>query len=207
MESARKVSLTAAAGTWYRIAFPWIHRARRSQLAKIRERRERQTNPLAAAWMVVCTRATGCCSRPEIGCGPVCEQHSVRQRRMSPAPLAAPVPPPPVFRAGDAALRVQSINKNPDGGLTWTDRIDRGKSGATNIANPAWQNVARHERTVSLPITGDQGRYASRARHRWPVARRQAIAASKQSSRAGLQISLPDPSTVLSPTAPRFIKN
>jgi len=71
------------------------------------------------------------------------------------APTTAGLPP------GDAALRVQSINKNSAMvDLTWAGPDRPGQvQGATNIANPAWQNVSNPttNRTVSLPITGDQG--------------------------------------------------
>ncbi len=83
---------------------------------------------------------------------------------MSPAAIAALGGPTTAgLPPGDAALRVQSINKNSTMvDLTWTgpDRPGRVQE-ATNLANPAWQNVSAPatNRTVSLPATADQGLY------------------------------------------------
>jgi autotransporter-associated beta strand protein/YVTN family beta-propeller protein len=73
------------------------------------------------------------------------------------APTTAGLPP------GNAALTVQNISKNPTTvDLTWAGPDRPGQvQQATNIANPAWQNVSNPatNRTVTLPATGDLGFY------------------------------------------------
>ncbi len=83
---------------------------------------------------------------------------------MSPAAIAALGGPTTAgLPPGSAALRVQSLSKNPTTvDLTWIGPDRPGQVQATtNVANPAWQNVSAPatNRIVTLPATGDLGFY------------------------------------------------